>query len=128
MQKLSFVAVLMLITESVVAGDLSPFTSFNIKGNYVSAGVGLRGTIGGSIAISGIPDTATIEAAYLYWSFLDNGARRREACIAINSVPLIGTKIGKGPDTCWSRQFSRSFRADVTFVVTGNGGAHPLIL
>jgi hypothetical protein len=94
---------------------------FNTKGNYVAAGVGLRNTTSGNITISGIPASATIQAAYLYWSFLDNGATTSEATIMFAGRNFTGTQIGSGPDTCWFRQFSRAFRANVTSAVTGNG-------
>jgi hypothetical protein len=83
--------------------------------------VGLRGVTSGSITIAGIPGGATVSAAYLYYSFLDNGESASLDDIVINGTAKVGTKVGSGPDTCWGRTDSHTYRADVTAQVTGNG-------
>jgi hypothetical protein len=102
-------------------GNLVPFISTTLPGDYVASGVGLRGTTGGNITISGIPAGATIQNAYLYWGMLDDGEDASLANLTFNSTPILGTRIGHGPDTCWGRTDSFSYRADVTPLVIGNG-------
>ncbi len=102
-------------------GNLIPFISTTLPGDYVASGVGLRGTTGGNITISGIPTGATIQNAYLYWGMLDDGEDASLANLSLNGNPVLGTRIGHGPDTCWGRTDSFSYRADVTSLVTGNG-------
>lgn len=102
-------------------GSLVPFISTTLPGDYVASGVGLRGTTGGNITISGIPTGATIQNAYLYWGFLDDGEDASLRNLSLNGNPVLGTRIGHGPDTCWGRTDSFSYRADVTPLVAGNG-------
>jgi hypothetical protein len=93
----------------------------NITGDYVAAGDGLRGATTGSITISGITPGATISAAHLYLSFLDNGESASLNDIVFAGSAKVGTKVGSGPDTCWGRTDSHTYRADVTAEVTGDG-------
>ncbi len=102
-------------------GNLIPFISTTLPGDYVASGVGLRGTTGGNITISGIPAGASIQNAYLYWGMLDDGEDASLRNLNFNGTPVLGTRIGHGPDTCWGRTDSFSYRADVTPLVTGNG-------
>jgi hypothetical protein len=102
-------------------GNLIPFINTTVAGDYTAAGVGLRGTTSGNITISGIPAGALIQNAYLYWGMLDNGEEASLANLNVNGTPVLGTRIGRGPDTCWGRTDSFSYRADVTPLVTGNG-------
>jgi len=102
-------------------GNLIPFISTTVPGDYTASGAGLRGTTGGNITLSGIPAGATIQNAYLYWGMLDNGEEASLANLSFNGTPVLGTRIGRGPDTCWGRTDSFSYRADVTPLVTGNG-------
>jgi hypothetical protein len=101
--------------------NLVPFISTTLPGDYVASGVGLRGTTGGNIIISGIPSGASIQNAYLYWGMLDNGEDASLRNLTLNGSPVLGVRIGHGPDTCWGRTDSFSYRADVTPLVTGNG-------
>ena len=102
-------------------GNLIPFISTTVPGDYTASGVGLRNTTGGNITLSNIPAGASIQNAYLYWGMLDSGEDASLANLNFNGTPLLGTRIGKGPDTCWGRTNSFSYRADVTSLVTGNG-------
>src|SRR5512142_686244 len=59
------------------AAGLTFFKNYFLTGDYVAAGVGLRGLGGqnsapagiatGTISISGVPATADVVAAFLYW-------------------------------------------------------------
>jgi hypothetical protein len=75
------------------------------------------------IAISGIPANAQIIKAYLWWDI--SGTLSQMTCTLTNpnnqtfNYPV--TDIGFGPDKCWSYGGTRSFRAEVTNAVTGNG-------
>src|SRR5262245_7997739 len=51
---------------------LASFTATTVKGDYVAAGVGLRGQTAGNIAIAGIAAGSTVKSAYLYYAYLDN--------------------------------------------------------
>ncbi|MFI5106165.1 MAG: DUF3344 domain-containing protein, partial [Terriglobales bacterium] len=102
-------------------GNLVPFINTTVAGDYTAAGVGLRNTTGGNITISGIPAGAIVQNAYLYWGMLDNGEDATLANLNLNGTPVLGTRIGRGPDTCWGRTDSFSYRADVTPLVSGNG-------
>lgn len=102
-------------------GNLIPFINTTIAGDYTAAGVGLRGATGGNITITGVPAGAIVQNAYLYWGMLDNGEDAALANMNFNSTPILGTRIGRGPDTCWGRTDSFSYRADVTPLVPGNG-------
>jgi hypothetical protein len=101
--------------------NLIPFISTTVPGDYTASGVGLRGTTGGNITLSGIPAGATIQNAYLYWGMLDDGEDASLRNLSFNGTPVLGTRIGRGPDTCWGRTDSFGYRADVTPLVTGNG-------
>ena len=101
--------------------DLDRFRNVTLAGDYTAAGVGLRGRTGANINISGIPDDATVESAYLYWGFLNNGVIPALGRMNVNGTPVEGTLLARGPDTCWGRTDSFSYRADVTTLVPGNG-------
>src|SRR5262249_34567520 len=100
---------------------LSSFTSFLLHGDYVAAGVGLRGKAGDTITIAGIPAGSTVKAAYLYYGYLDNSESAALKTITFAGTAFTGVKTGSGPDTCWGRTDSFGYRADVTAKVTGNG-------
>jgi hypothetical protein len=102
-------------------GDrLTAFRTVTIAGDYVAAGIGLRNTTQGNITISGIPTGATVAQAFLYWAMLDNGESPSLKSLNFNGTPVTGAKIGSGPDTCWGRNNSFAYRADVTTLVSGN--------
>src|SRR3989344_3293448 len=113
--------VLFSAQAALVPSDLTHFETFELRGNYTADGVGLRGRTWGIITLSNIPIGASIHKAYLYWSFLDNGLLVSEQNLTLNGIPILGTEIGNGEDTCWSRTYSRAFRADVTPLIAGNG-------
>jgi hypothetical protein len=59
------------LSTSRSSSPLSSFYSTTINGDYVAAGVGMRGTGSGTITISGIPSGSTIVRAVLYWAIVD---------------------------------------------------------
>jgi hypothetical protein len=103
------------------SNSLTPSLTVNIAGDYSAAGIGLRGKTGGTITISGIPNGASVQKAFLYWGMLDNNEHVSLSQMAFNGTPITGTRIGSGPDTCWGRTNSFTYRADVTPFVIGNG-------
>jgi gliding motility-associated-like protein len=73
--------------------------------------------------ITGIPNCAVIEKAYLWAGTSGNG----QAVTATVKNPLNVTQnfpmtiIGSGPDKCWGAQGTYTYRADVTPIISGNG-------
>jgi hypothetical protein len=110
-----------LIQNAPSPTTLSPSFNVTLPGDYVAAGVGLRGTTSGNINITGIPSGASVQKAFLYWGMLDNGEDPTLSQLKVNGTSVTGSLIGSGPDTCWGRTNSFTFRADVTSLVTGNG-------
>jgi hypothetical protein len=98
-------------------------TSFQttLAGDYVAAGVGLRGSTSGNISLRGIPAGATVVNAFLYYSMLDNGEDPSLHTITMNGTNINASLIGSGPDTCWGVSNSFTYRADVASLITGNG-------
>src|SRR5205823_1972572 len=88
---------------------------------YQAAGAGLRNQGSGTIAIAGIPPTATVVKAFLYWNILNSSRPSNAMTLNMTSTP--GTFIGSDGDPCWGAGTSWAFRAAVTSVVgpTGNG-------
>ena len=119
-----------LVQSAPSLTSLTPSFQFTLPGDYVANGVGLRGgsppfygppLTTASISISGIPAAATVVRAFLYWGMLDNGLEASLGQLSLNGTPVSGSLIGVGPDTCWGRSNSFTFRADVTPLVTGDG-------
>jgi hypothetical protein len=103
------------------SASLAQSLNITIQGDYTSAGIGLRGATQGNITISALPAGATVQKAFLYWGMLDNGEDVTLKQLAFNNNAIVGTRIGSGPDTCWGRTNSFTYRADVTPFVAGNG-------
>jgi hypothetical protein len=119
-----------LVKNAPSPKSLNPSFQFTLNGDYVANGVGLRGgtapsfgppLTSGNIAISGIPAGATVARAFLYWGLLDNGLNPAANQVTLNGKPVAGSLLGSGPDTCWGRTNSFTFRAEVTPLVAGNG-------
>lgn len=74
-----------------------------------------------SLVISGIPSSAKIEKAFIWWDIA--GIDTSESVILQNPDLLtdtfIGTVMGGNTSMCWGPGFS--FRADVTGIISGNG-------
>lgn len=106
-------------------GDkLVPFRNVVLAGDYVAAGVGLRSIdpeFPPPITVSGIPEGAVVKEAYLYWGLLADEGRERLSKVSLNGVPIQGALLAVRPDTCWGRNHSFAYRADVTALVRANG-------
>ena len=79
------------------------------------------------LPITNLPcaDNLSIERAYLYWTVETNqlfGQTVRLTNPQGNEQQFPGAEIGQAtPGKCWGCNYSRSFRADVTNLITGNG-------
>jgi hypothetical protein len=109
-----------------LAIGLGKFKVWGIKGGYVSAGVGMRNLGRGDIVLKGIPKGATVQGAYLYWNIIDITAKANHARGLLNGTVVRGTLIGTTDSPCWWKDpgdnaKSRSYRANVTALVTKNG-------
>ena len=93
--------------------------SFELRGDFTAAGVGLRGVGSGVINLNGIPAGASVYRAYLYWATL--GSANTYTSPTLNGVPVFGSLIGTSGDTCWGVQHNFVYRADVSSIVTDNG-------
>ncbi len=107
-------------SEALALPKLAPFLQQTVAGDVVTAGVGLRGTGTGTINLAGIPPGTTVEKAYLYWATL--GKDGTFTTPTLNSTPVSGARIGQSDDPFWGASQSFAYRADVTPLVTGNGG------
>ncbi len=88
-------------------------------GGYVASGRGLRNQGSGILTLAGIPPTATVVEADLYWNILNPS--NPGAAMTLNGNPVRGRMYQQGDDPCWGAGSSWAFRADVTPFVTGNG-------
>lgn len=136
MNKIKFFLTLFLIAHQSILcfangnGSLGVIYDLNKCGaNYkaVSKKLGQRFSPAGvsqpaSFVISGIPNCANIEKAYLWAEGSGDGAAQT-ATIAgpsgTQNFPM--TVVGSGQDKCWGYVGSYTYRADVTSVVSGNG-------
>lgn len=90
--------------------------SVELKGDYVAAGVGMRGTGppgGGTIAVPALPGGATVQKAFLYWAVMNDTTIASLADGNINGNPITGSLIGKTANPCWSGDI-HNYVADVT--------------
>jgi pimeloyl-ACP methyl ester carboxylesterase len=101
-----------------LANNLSLFRTFLINGDYVVAGVGLRGTGRGTISMRGVLSGSKVAAAYLYWETLGNGQNG-----TFNNKSVQGVRLGTVTSPCWAPPFIDAYRADVSSLlnVGGNG-------
>ena len=98
------------------------FYSTTINGDYVAAGVGMRGNGSGTITIAGIPSGSTIVKAVLYWAIVDTPPENATFKNGVfNGTGITGTLIGTDGDPCWDPNTTYAYRANVTSWVTGNG-------
>jgi hypothetical protein len=100
-----------------------------LNGDYVAAGVAMRGTDpgGGTITLPAIPGGATIQNAFLYWSVMNDGTPTALSQGTINGNPITGALIATTADPCWAGVSEiHNYRANINpaFVVTG--GANTL--
>ena len=107
---------------AIAAAIEEPFYSTSIQGDYVAAGVGMRGTGSGTITISGIPGGSTIVKAFLYWAIVDVSEEPSFKGGVFDGTSITGTLIGTDDDPCWiGTTTTFAYRADVTALVPGNG-------
>jgi hypothetical protein len=111
------------------ANPLSLNNNYFLTGDYVSAGVTLRGTgingiATGSITIpsynasptQGVPDGADIIDAFLYWETLENTPSASSNTGTFNGYSVVGQQIGNDISNYVDGQFTgtiRAYRADV---------------
>jgi hypothetical protein len=104
------------------ADALKFFKNFFLTGDYVVAGVGLRGLGGqsgspagiatGTISISGVPADADIVAAFLYWQIVTKdslgpdsgavGATFNSFALSSADGPFSKVLVSNGTSPCWS--------------------------
>ncbi len=89
---------------------------FNVHGDYVAAGIGLRNTGSGPITIS-LPAGSTIVQAFLYWAVMDNALSSTLTSGTFNGTAITGTLVGSTAPPCWLPTTIFTFRADVTTLV-----------
>ena len=115
--------------EPAAANPLSLNNNYFLTGDYVSAGVTLRGTgVGGmatgnitvpsyaSSPTQGVPDGADIVDAFLYWQTLENTATPSSTNGIFNKYPVVGQQIGVDIPNYVDGAFTgtiRSYRANV---------------
>ena len=91
--------------------------------DYVSAGVSGVGSTGtGTITVSGV--SGTVSKALLYWHGINTtspGAVYGSAGITVNGAPVTGDSRGDAGNNCWGAGSSRTYVADITSLVTGDG-------
>jgi pimeloyl-ACP methyl ester carboxylesterase len=96
--------------------NLTQFKTYTVNGDYVVAGVGVRGTGTGTINVSGIPSGVQIVAAYLYWETLGNGQVGNFGGRAISGIPL-----GTVTSPCWLPPLITVYRVDATSYISSTG-------
>jgi hypothetical protein len=103
------------------ANDIAPYQTV-FRTDVTAAGYGGMRTIGtGTISLTGVSGTVT--QALLYWHGpTDSTSPSANASVTFAGTPITGTNIGFSADNCWDYDNSQAYRADVTSLVTGNGG------
>ena len=127
------------IAQPVSPNPLTLENNYFVTGDYVSAGVTLRGkgvsgTATGSITIpsytqspaNGVPDGADIIDAFLYWETLENTPFASSTNGTFNGYPIVGQQIGNDLPNYVDGQFTgtiRAYRASVNVYlpVSANG-------
>lgn len=114
---------------------LAETSRVRVQGNYVAAGIGLRGVGSGAISID-VPAGSTILGALLYWAAMGEASTPGLASGTFNDVSITGTLLGSTTSPCWTPSLIFNFRADVSSLVvngtntvslaSGGGGA-PLL-
>jgi MYXO-CTERM domain-containing protein len=69
----------------------------------------------GTISVDDLPDRSAITQAFLYWMTIGGDG---DDTVIFDGQTLVGEQIGEGEDTCWSIGNNRSYRADVSHIVT----------
>jgi hypothetical protein len=109
-------------TPEDASGDLSTVSVTTVHGGYVAAGIGMRNLGYGTIAITGVPDGASIKSATLLWDIVADQPSASFAQGTIDGKAVSGNAVASGASPCWPEGSSNfSYEADVTQLVTGNG-------
>lgn len=89
--------------------------------DFVSAGVGgMRGTITPAyVNVSGV--TGTVKKALLYWNGPLNQNSPPNNVVNFNGASITGAEVGESGDGSWGFYSSKTYVADVTAYVSGNG-------
>lgn len=109
-----------LMTSQAMATDMVRYqTSGNV--DFAAFGYGgMRGLGTGSVGVSGV--TGTVTQALLYWHGPTNSTDANvNAGVTFAGQAVTGTHLGESNGNCWGFDNSRSYRADVTSLVSGNG-------
>jgi hypothetical protein len=100
--------------------DLNQSARRFLRGDVVTSGLGLRGVGFGDIFLDGIPSSASVSEAFLYWSTIGNANTYTSPTLDGDFVS--GQLIGTSANTDWpNAQKNFVYRADVTDIVDGNG-------
>jgi uncharacterized repeat protein (TIGR01451 family) len=109
---------LVAFAAPVAATELGNRT-FEDNTDFASFGVGgMRGSGSGTITVAGV--SGTVSKALLYWNGPTDGTTSN-AAVTFDGTPITGTDIGTSDNNCWGFADSRSYRANVTSFVSGNG-------
>lgn len=113
-------------SDAVSVGSLKSYRVWSLRGGYVTSGAGMRNLGRGNVIIKGIPTGSTVVAAFLYWNILSPRLLAAYPKGKFNGQNIAGELIGTTASPCWgtSTWRSRSFRANVTSLVSGNGTYH----
>jgi len=117
---LSLLILLGMATNALAVPGLTFYKNYFVKGDYIAAGVGVRGVGSGTINISGVglPPDADVVAAYLYWETLVDGSTSGAAA-TIRGKQITGTQIASVTVPRWAG-FTQAivYRADVFAYLT----------
>jgi hypothetical protein len=91
---------------------LTEMVSYEIQGDYVAAGVGMRNAGSGTIDLS-IPVGASLRKAYLFWAIIWD-TTPPSADGELNSMPITGALLGSSGSPCWGGTAINFYGADVT--------------
>lgn len=115
-------AVMTLALPMSLAKEVTKFETIpNV--NMASAGIGgLRGAGTGTIQLAGVPGTATVRRALLYWHGpINSDVEVLHSTVSLNGNSVTGDSLGQSFDNNWYYPASQAFRADVTQWVRGDG-------
>jgi len=117
-------AMVAALTALTTPAQATPVTNTGTVYNtdWASAGLGGVDDGDGTVTLAGVSGTVT--KALLYWHGIDIGGTGETydaSAITFASSPVVGSSLGDANTNCWGDGSSRTYRADVTSLVTGNG-------
>ena len=124
LSKLLPLGILTLLPQSMWAADaLNFFNNWFVTGDYVVAGVGLRGLgakngglATGTINVTGVPSNGQPIAAFLYWSTVESSTTPSGANGSFNGKAITGNVLGSPNSPCAGNTGAAAgfvYRADV---------------